>query len=140
MSHRQTRIEKAAEGSFPYWVCLIEEKCTGSNYDQHREFWRAHGLTLSAHGHSVVWQKWYCVFRFGEKEHAARFMQKFGGEPMHPKEKGKASVGRNGRKGCINRRRETPTTSAHKNVPQVRPQLAAAVIRPLPLHSLHGAG
>jgi hypothetical protein len=29
------------------------------------------------------------VFRFGEQDHAARFMLEFGGEPMDPKEKGK---------------------------------------------------
>jgi hypothetical protein len=45
---------------------------------------------LSKHGHSVVWQKdWYQVFRFGEQEHAERFMKVFDGEPMHPSERGK---------------------------------------------------
>ena len=90
MSHRQTRIERAAEGSFPYWVALIEEKCIGPNFEKHREFCRAHGLALSKHGHAVVWQKeWYQVFRFADQAHAERFMQEFGGEPMHPSERGK---------------------------------------------------
>jgi hypothetical protein len=73
MSHRQTRIEQAAEGSFPFWVALVEEKCTGANYDKHRNFCKAHGLTLSRHGHSVVWQReWYCVFRFADQEQSYR--------------------------------------------------------------------
>src|SRR5450432_2047013 len=80
-SHRQTRIEQAAEGSFPFWVALVEEKCTGANYDKHKSFCQAHGLKLSRHGHSVVWQReWYCVFRFAEQEHAYRFMKEFGGD------------------------------------------------------------
>jgi hypothetical protein len=90
MSHRQTRLERIAEGSFPYWVCLPEEKCIGANFEKHREFCRMHGLSLSNHGHSVVWQKeWYQVFRFAEQRHAERFMHAFGGEPMHPSERGK---------------------------------------------------
>jgi hypothetical protein len=60
------------------------------NFEKHREFCRAHGLALSKHGHAVVWQKeWYQVFRFGEQAHAEQFMQEFGGEPMHPSERGK---------------------------------------------------
>ena len=42
------------------------------------------------HGHSVVWEReWYQVFRFAKQEHADRSMQEFGGEPMHPSERGK---------------------------------------------------
>src|SRR3981189_3758503 len=41
MNHRRTRFERSAEGSFPYWVCLIEEKCTGPNYEKVQEFCRA---------------------------------------------------------------------------------------------------
>ena len=60
MSHRQTRIERISEGSFLYWVCLLEEKCTGANYEKLQAFCRANGLSLSRHGHSVVWQnEWY---------------------------------------------------------------------------------
>ncbi len=100
MSHRQTRLERISEGSFPYWVALIEEKCTGANYDKHREFCRADALTLSRHGHSVVWEKeWYCVFRFAEQKDADRFRKEFGGEPMHPSEKAKANIERSGRRG-----------------------------------------
>src|SRR3979409_1401197 len=100
MSHRQTRFEKSEEGSFPYWVCLIEEKCTGANYEKLQAFCRANGLSLSRHGHSVVWQnEWYQVFRFGEAE---TFIKEYGGERMHPSERGRARTGHGGRRGRIN--------------------------------------
>jgi hypothetical protein len=90
MAHRQTKLERLAEGSFPYWVALIEEKCTGANYEKIREFCAQHGLTMSRFGHSVVWQKeWYQVFRFGREEDAETFKREFGGERMHPSERGK---------------------------------------------------
>jgi hypothetical protein len=90
MSHRQTRFERADEGSFPYWVCLIDEKCTGANYEKIQSFCREQGLSLSRFGHAVTWEKeWYQVFRFGTEEHAQRFMREFGGETMHPSERGK---------------------------------------------------
>ena len=47
MSHRQTRMERTDEGSFHYWVALIEEKCVGANFHVHQEFCRSHGLSLS---------------------------------------------------------------------------------------------
>ena len=109
MNHRQTRIEQAAEGSFPYWVCLPEEKCIGTNFDKHREFCRAHGLTLSKHGHAVVWQKeWYQVLRFAKPEHAKRFMQEFGGEPMHPSERGKGKNWAQWKKGTYKPKTRNP--------------------------------
>jgi|SRR5450631_1721787 len=109
MSHQQTRIERAAEGSFPYWVCLPEEKCTGSNFEKHQEFCRKHGLTLSKHSHSVVWQgEWYQVLRFAEQAHAARFMQEFGGEPMHPSERGKGKHWAKWKKGTYKPKARNP--------------------------------
>ena len=47
MIHRQTRFERSEEGSFPYWVCLIEEKCTGADYAKIQEFCQTNGLTIS---------------------------------------------------------------------------------------------
>jgi hypothetical protein len=100
ISRRQTRMERADEGSFPCWVAVTEEKCIGANYDVHQEFCRSHDLSLSRFGHSVVWQKeWYQVFRFGRLEDADRFMREFGGEPMHPSEKGKGKNWAQWRKG-----------------------------------------
>ena len=90
MSHRQTRLEQAAAGSFPYWVALIEEKCTGVNFEKHPRVLPCARTHTFKTRHAVVWQKeWYQVFRFAEQAHAERFMQAFGGEPMQPSERGK---------------------------------------------------
>jgi hypothetical protein len=109
MSHRQTRFERSEEGSFPYWVCLIEEKCTGANYEKLKAFCRADGLTLSRHGHSVVWQKeWYEVFRFAEQARADRFLQEYGGEAMHPSERGKGKNWAQWKKGTYKPKPRSP--------------------------------
>jgi hypothetical protein len=111
MSHRQTRFERADEGSFPYWVCLIDEQCTGANYKKIQTFCREQGLTLSRFGHSVAWEKeWYQVFRFGTEEHAQRFMQEFGGQCIQASG-AKANVGQPGIRGPTNRSLGNPTTS-----------------------------
>lgn len=90
MSHRQTRLERSAEGHFPYWVAVPGEQCMGENYHRHRDFCREHNLKLSNYGPSVVWEgNWYSVLRFAELGDAETFMKKFGGEPMHPSERGK---------------------------------------------------
>jgi hypothetical protein len=82
-------MERAAEGSFPYWVALLDEKCTGANHEKIREFCQVNGLTLSRFGHAVVWEKeWYQVFRFGRLEDADHFIRELGGERMHPDERG----------------------------------------------------
>jgi hypothetical protein len=84
------RILRAAEQNFPYWVALQEENCVGAHYDKLREFCRERELLLSRHGHSVTWRgQCFQVFMFAEEEHAEVFSKEFGGERMHPSEKGK---------------------------------------------------
>src|SRR5882762_5663945 len=100
MAQRQTRMERAAEGRFPYWVALLDEKCTGANHEEIREFCRVNALTLSRFGAAVVWEKeWYQVFRFGRLEDADHFISEFGGERMHPSERGKGKRWARRRKG-----------------------------------------
>jgi hypothetical protein len=78
-------------------VALIEEKCIGANFHVHQEFCRSHG---SGYGPAVVWQhEWYQVLRFARPEHADRFIKEFGGERMHPSEKGKGKNCAQWRKG-----------------------------------------
>jgi hypothetical protein len=85
---------------FPYWVALLDEKCTGANHEKIREFCRVNGLTLSRFGAAVVWEKErYQVFRFGSLEDADHFMREFGGERMHPSERGKGKRWAQWRKG-----------------------------------------
>ena len=65
--------------------------------------------TISRHGHSVVWQKeWYQVFRFAEEEHADRFMQEYGGERMHPSERGKGKNWAQWKKGTYTPKLRSP--------------------------------
>jgi hypothetical protein len=85
---------------FSYWVALLDEKCTGANHEKIGEFCRVNGLSLSRFGHAVVWEKeWYQVFRFGRLEDADHFMREFGGERMHPSERGKGKRWAQWRKG-----------------------------------------
>jgi hypothetical protein len=57
-------------------------------------------LTLSRFGAAVVWEKeWYQVFRFGRLEDANHFIKEFGGERMHPRERGKGKRWAQWRKG-----------------------------------------
>jgi hypothetical protein len=61
-----------------------------ANFHKLREFCKERRLSLSSHGHSVTWQhEYYQVFMFVEEERAATFMKEFGGEPMHPSERGR---------------------------------------------------
>jgi hypothetical protein len=90
ISHRQTRRERAAEGSFPYCVALRADRCTGANYDLHRQFCTDNELRLSRYSLSVIWEdEWYSILRFAEAAHAALFMKAFDGEPFDPAERGR---------------------------------------------------
>jgi hypothetical protein len=86
------RLLRGAEQTCAHWVALKEEKCTGENFHTLRNFCEERGLSLSRHGHSVTWEhEWYQVFMFAEEEHAEIFRKEFGGERMHPSEKGKGA-------------------------------------------------
>jgi hypothetical protein len=84
------RILRAASNNFPHWVALLEEKCTGQNFHKLRRFCEDRKLSLSRHGHCVSWRRdFYQVFMFANGEDADLFCQEFGGERMHPSERGK---------------------------------------------------
>ena len=60
-----------------------------------RKFCDERGLSLSRHGHSVMREnKFYQVFLFAVEEHAEMVRTEFGGERMHPSEKGKGTRNR----------------------------------------------
>jgi hypothetical protein len=83
------RILRGADQNFPFWVALHEDKCIGQNYHKIRDFCRERELSLSRHGHSVTWKhEYYQVFMFAEEADAEVFRKEFGGEAMHPSEKG----------------------------------------------------
>ena len=82
---------------------LHEDKCIGQNFHKLRDFCRERDLTLSRHGHSVAWQhEYYQVFMFAEEEHAEVFRKEFGGDPMHPSERGKGKNWARWKKGTHN--------------------------------------
>jgi hypothetical protein len=84
------RILRAADRNFPHWIALPEDHCTGANFHTLRKFAEDRNLSMSRHGHSVVWQRaYYQVFMFADEEHAKIFCDAFGGELMHPSERGK---------------------------------------------------
>jgi hypothetical protein len=86
------RILRGAEYTHRYWVALEEVKCVGTNYEKLRAFCDERGLSLSRHGHSVNrGGRFFQVFMFAEEQHADTFCKTFGGERMHPTERGKGA-------------------------------------------------
>jgi hypothetical protein len=84
------RILRGADYTHRHGVALEERKCTGENFHALRNFCEERGLSLSPHGHSVMRENtFYQVVLFAEEEHAEIFRKEFGGERMHPSEKGK---------------------------------------------------
>jgi hypothetical protein len=103
------RILRAADNNFPHWVGLREEDCTGQNFHKLRKFCEDRKLSLSRHGHAVTWRHgYYQVFMFADEEHAAVFSKEFGGEPMHPNERGKGKRWSTWRKGTYKPKPEGP--------------------------------
>ena len=86
------RILRGADATHGHWVALEEEKCIGENFHALPTFCDERGLSLSRHGHSVNCDgQFYQVFMFAEEEHAEMFRARFGGERMHPPERGKGA-------------------------------------------------
>jgi hypothetical protein len=74
-----------------------------------RAFCDERGLSLSSHGHSVVSDgAFYQVFMFAEEEHAEIFREEFGGERMHPEEKGKGARWSQWKKGSYKPKARSP--------------------------------
>jgi hypothetical protein len=86
------RILRGADNTHKHWVALEEEKCIGENFHALRTFCDERGLSLSRHGHSANFEgQFFQVFMFAEEEHAEMFRARFGGERMHPSERGKGA-------------------------------------------------
>ena len=109
MPNTYRRILRGADRNYPYWVVLHEDKCTGANFHKLREFCNEYKLALSRHGHSVTWQhEHYQVFMFAEEQHAYVFSREFGGEPMHPSERGKGKHWSQWKKGTYKAKPRNP--------------------------------
>lgn len=94
------RILRGADITHPCWIALEEDKCVGENFHTLRRFCGERGLSLSNHGHSANRNgKFFQVFMFAEEEHAEVFRAAFGGERMHPSERGKGARWAQSKKG-----------------------------------------
>jgi hypothetical protein len=72
-------------------------------------FAKKHKLSLSPHGHSVTWHhEYYQVFMFAEQQHAELFGKEFGGEPMHPSERGRGKKWAQWKKGSYKQKPKSP--------------------------------
>ena len=103
------RILRAANNNCPHWVALPEDDCIGQNYHKLRRFCEDRKLSLSRHGHSVTWQRQYFqVFMFAVEEDAEVFRKEFGGETMHPSERGKGKNWSSWKKGTYKPKPKRP--------------------------------
>jgi hypothetical protein len=106
MANTYRRILRGASISCPHWVVLPEEKCIGQHFGEFRTFCEERGLSLSRHGHTVVWEhNFYQVFMFATDEDAEIFCGAFEGERMHPSEKGRGKNWSRWRKGTYKPKR-----------------------------------
>ena len=88
---------------WPHQVALPADKSLGQNYWIVRDFCR--DLSLCDRGHSVFHEgQWWNVYCFAQPEHAEKFMQRFGGEPFNPKDRGKGSNWARWKKDATSRR------------------------------------
>jgi hypothetical protein len=98
----------------PYWVLLPQEKCIGQHFHELRSFCEERRLSLSRHGHPVVWEhNIYQVCMFASDEDAEVFRQAFDGEGMHPSEKGRASIGQRGERNVLGQEGLSRRASSH---------------------------
>jgi hypothetical protein len=75
----------AIDHGWPHQVALPEPAYVGRNFTIVHGFIEAEGLSLARLGHGFFRDGvHYHVFCFAEREHAARFHAKFGGEMMSP--------------------------------------------------------
>jgi hypothetical protein len=98
MSHRQTRMERADEGSFPIGRVERGEVTLARTFAFTRSF--AEATACLYPGMGLPWQhEWYQVFRFARPKDADRFIKESGGERVHPSEKGNGKNWAQWRKG-----------------------------------------
>jgi hypothetical protein len=106
MANTYRRILRGTSANYPYWIVLPEEKCVGQNYHELRTFCDERGLSLSRHGHTVVWEHNFDqVFMFATDQDAEIFRAAFDGERMPPSEKGKGKHWSNWRRGTYKPKR-----------------------------------
>src|SRR5215831_18189758 len=79
----------AVDRGWPYQVALPARASRDGGYKTIREVCK--DLSLCRRGHSVFRDEWFNVYCFAEREHAEKFMGRFGGEPFDPSSRGKGN-------------------------------------------------
>jgi hypothetical protein len=75
---------------WPHQIMLPASEGMGQNYNVIREF--CADLSLCRRGHSIVkGDQWHDVYCFAEREHAEKFLVRFGGEWFDPSQRGKGA-------------------------------------------------
>ena len=87
MVYRKGELSKSRiDRDWPYLVALPAERCTGHNYRTIRLF--CTDLSLCDRGHYFYRHGiGYNAYCFAHLEHAQRFMARFGGELIKPKDR-----------------------------------------------------
>ena len=89
MAYRKGELSPAAiDRGWPHQVALPASASRNGGYKIIHEF--CEDLSLCSRGHAVFHDGvWFNVYCFAEPAHAAKFMQRFGGETFDPGQKGK---------------------------------------------------
>ena len=81
MIRRKGELSPAAiDRAWPHQVVLPASASRNGGYKVIHEFCKE--LTLCPRGHSVFCDEWFDVYCFAEREHAEKFMARFGGRPF----------------------------------------------------------
>jgi hypothetical protein len=85
MVYRKGELSKSTiDREWPHQVALAADFVTAS-YTHIQDFCRDEPLSLCPRGHSFRRDDtWYVCYCFAERDHAARFLQRFGGEFTDP--------------------------------------------------------
>jgi hypothetical protein len=91
MVYRKGELSPAGiDRGWPYQVALPAAASLNDGYKAMHKF--CEDLSLCSRGHAIFHGgEWFNVYCFAEQEHAAKFMQRFGGEKFDPKQRGKGS-------------------------------------------------
>lgn len=91
MVYRKSELSPAAiDRGWPHQVALPASVSLNGGYKVIHEFCK--DLSLCSRGHAVFHKgHWFNVYCFAEPADAGKFMQRFGGEPFDPTQRGKGS-------------------------------------------------
>jgi hypothetical protein len=88
--YRKSELSPVAiDRGWPHQVALPAPASRNGEYKTIYDFCKS--LSLSPRGQSVFRDEWYIVYCFADREHAEKFMARFGGEPFNPGDRSKGA-------------------------------------------------